>query len=192
MLEQLISLDKYLFQLVNSEWTSTWADFLFPFITDLHKNVYFKAVLLPVFLLLLLRQRGFARGTLIFIISFFCLGISDGTATWIFKKNVQRPRPPNTQGLTVNVRAPFGGYSFVSNHAANTFSLATFIGLALPQTRIVIFSIALLVGYSRVYCGVHFPLDVICGALLGITIGLLMMHIYRFILLKLKLQESRQ
>lgn len=192
MLEYLISLDKRLFELINSHWTAGWADFIFPLITDLHKNNYFKTLFLPLFLLFLLWKKGLTRGFLIFVFSFLCLGLSDGVGNWLFKKNFQRLRPPDTQGLVVTVRAPYGGYSFVSNHATNTFALATFISLVLPQAAGLLLSIALLVSYSRVYCGVHFPLDVICGALLGVFVGHLMWWFYRFLSKKLKLQEVRK
>ncbi|MGZ3770653.1 MAG: phosphatase PAP2 family protein, partial [Bdellovibrio sp.] len=89
-----------------------------------------------------------------------------------------------TQGLEVKVRAPFGGYSFVSNHANNMFNFATFTSSIFPPAAIPAFTMAFLVAYSRVYNGVHFPADVICGALLGILFGLVFARLCKKIIVR--------
>jgi undecaprenyl-diphosphatase len=65
-------------------------------------------------------------------------------------------------------------YGFVSNHAANFFGLAAITTLFIRKRWYtwLIFFIAILVSYSRIYVGKHFPGDVICGAILGYAIGL--------------------
>lgn len=173
MLDFILNIDKQLFILINSQWTAPWADVFFPGITDLHKTALFKWVGIPLIFLLFIWQRGFKKGALIFI---FCLSgvlASDGFGNYAFKKTVQRPRPAETQNLTVQVRAPFGGYSFVSNHATNMFTFAAFTSSLFPPMFLPTFAIAGLVAYSRVYSGVHFPTDVLCGGILGIFFGLL-------------------
>lgn len=77
-----------------------------------------------------------------------------------------------------------GQYGFVSSHAANAFSLATiFFLLARKHTifSIFIFIWAVLVSYSRIYCGVHYPGDILIGALLGILIGYFIVFLYRLL-----------
>lgn len=190
MLDFILSLDKSLFVLVNSHWTAAWADQFFPFITDLHKTPFFKYVLVPVILALFIWRRGLKKGLIIFVFALLSVSISDGVGNWAFKKTVQRPRPANTQGLDVQVRAPFGGYSFVSNHSTNMFSFASFTAVIFPPAAVPLYTLATVVAYSRVYNGVHFPTDVICGALLGMIFGILFARLCKLILDRIKEEEG--
>ncbi|MFV8256830.1 phosphatase PAP2 family protein [Bdellovibrio bacteriovorus] len=190
MLDFILSLDKSLFVLVNSHWTAAWADQFFPFITDLHKTPFFKYVLVPVILALFIWRRGLKKGLIIFVFALLSVSISDGVGNWAFKKTVQRPRPANTQGLDVQVRAPFGGYSFVSNHSTNMFSFASFTSAIFPPATVPLYTLATVIAYSRVYNGVHFPTDVICGALLGMIFGILFARLCKLILDRIKEEEG--
>ena len=63
-------------------------------------------------------------------------------------------------------------YSFPSGHATSTFGAAVAVSRMWPQTRVVWWTLALLIGYSRVYLGHHYPLDIVGGAVLGIGVAL--------------------
>ena len=99
--------------------------------------------------------------------------------TNLFKVQVGRLRPcydPEVQSLMRLVKPSCGGkYSFFSGHASNSFALALFFGGFMKSYQriltYVLLIIAGLIAYSRVYIGVHFPLDIICGALVGSLIG---------------------
>ncbi len=107
-----------------------------------------------------------------------CVGLADFTSSSLIKKNVQRLRPCNDPAMIeeVALRVSCGaGYSFTSSHAANHFAAAVFLigvfgGLA-RWLRPAALSWAAAVALSQVYVGVHYPLDVLGGALLGATIG---------------------
>jgi len=95
----------------------------------------------------------------------------------ILKHTVQRLRPSNDPALSQLVYIFFkkgGQFGFVSAHAANTFAIATFTSLLFLNRKyaIFIFPWAILISYSRIYLGVHYPGDVIFGAILGIGVGI--------------------
>ena len=113
------------------------------------------------------------------------IGISDFISSKIIKPTIERPRPCHENSTIKNVRLLVGcggGYSFTSSHATNHFAIATFLGLVLlPLFR---FSFPLFlawagsISYAQVYVGVHFPLDVISGGIVGFLIGYLFFRIY--------------
>jgi undecaprenyl-diphosphatase len=73
-----------------------------------------------------------------------------------------------------------GMYGFVSSHATNAFCIATLFGLISRKrlSWILLLLWAFLTAYSRIYCGVHYPGDVICGGLLGVVLGWLIYFLY--------------
>lgn len=112
-----------------------------------------------------------------------CFLFSDQISVHCFKNVFERYRPCHALEDVRMFRTTCGGrYGFVSSHAANSFSVAMFLGLStrlLTKGALRKFSFpllllwALLVGYSRPYLGKHYPGDVVCGALLGIVVGAL-------------------
>lgn len=107
------------------------------------------------------------------------VAITDLTGTYLFKETVQRIRPCNEPSLVGQVRllirACPGGYSFLSNHAANHFGLATFIvcsfGRIFRPWIYLFYLWAILISFAQIYVGAHYPLDIAGGALLGIAAG---------------------
>ena len=114
------------------------------------------------------------------------------TIAYQIKLLVERPRPAYDPiiGYLVRMLEYKGGqYGFLSNHAANVFGMAIFTSSFFKNYKysIFIFSWAVLVSYSRIYVGKHFPLDVLCGAFLGLIIGFLIYLAARAVLRKYKL-----
>lgn len=102
--------------------------------------------------------------------------ISDQVADLI-KDTVQRYRPTHDPviGSMVHFLHNYqgGSYGFVSSHASNCFAIASFTALFFKRCwfTVVIFMWAILVSYSRIYLGVHYPMDVFCGGLVGLAAG---------------------
>jgi undecaprenyl-diphosphatase len=132
------------------------------------------------------KKRSIYILTTIAIVITFC----DQTASHIIKPLVKRLRPSHEPALQdlihLSDAGPGGLYGFVSSHAANAFGLATFLILLLTKKynglKITLLFWAILVAYSRIYNGVHYPLDIVCGMLLGIFYG----YIFKNLLLQFK------
>lgn len=188
-MDWIAGLDSSALTFVNSTMSHPWLDAFFPFITDLHKTWIFNVVVYPGLLALLWRKHG-RLGALVFATVLVCLATTDGFTSQVIKKNIERARPFETPGVLVTQRSPASGFGFPSNHAANMFALAAVLTPFLPAASPWLFAVAALIGYSRVYNGVHFPGDVFAGALLGSIFGLA----YSWILLRWKprLRERKQ
>ncbi|MER3498542.1 MAG: phosphoesterase [Chitinophagaceae bacterium] len=175
MLETLNQFDWWLFKKINSQWTNPVFDFLFPFL----REAYFW---MPLYLFIFLFIGfNYKKNNWWWIILFLCtVAITDLTGTQIFKQEFQRIRPCNDLHFMDQVRLLIkrcgSGYSFISNHAANHFGMATFLFLTLPhffkRWLWLVFAWAALITYAQVYVGIHYPLDGICGAVWGMAIGL--------------------
>jgi undecaprenyl-diphosphatase len=105
----------------------------------------------------------------------------------LIKNSVHRFRPchePSLEGMVHLVKGYCGGlYGFVSSHASNSFMVAMLCLLLIRHRWFTWFIIiwAMVIGYSRIYLGVHYPGDVICGSILGMLIGWGIFLFYRYI-----------
>lgn len=175
MLDQFIKWDLSAFHLINGVWHSPFLDFLMPWV----RNKYLWAPLylfLIAFFLINYKRQGALALLYLGITVLFCDQISSD----IIKPWVQRLRPCHDPLVKEQVRllAGCGGpFGFTSSHAANHFGVAVFLGTLMRYKKFV-FPVALLwaliVCYAQVYVGVHYPLDIAGGALLGAVIGGLM------------------
>ena len=107
-----------------------------------------------------------------------CLAWNDFTGGRV-KRSIQRPRPFQSIEVTGAIqRSPASeNSSFYSNHSSNNFAMAAFMSFFMPVISLLFYAIAFLVGYSRIYNGVHYPSDVIFGALVGIMWGRSFAHV---------------
>lgn len=117
-----------------------------------------------------------------------------GTAllTTAFKNVIKRPRPHDTYPDLVYPKSSSGGYSFPSGHTSTAFSTATSLSLAFPRWYVAApaFVYACTVAYTRVDLGVHYPSDVIGGAILGSGTAYLTWKINKAIQRKRKLGKK--
>ena len=189
MLQELLQFDKEFFIYLNGLGTPQW-DNLFQFIS--HK---LSAVPLYLFLLILSYQKFGLKRTLVLLISVALLITVTDQLSNFFKYGVARLRPchdPEIIPVMRLVKSYCGGqYGYFSAHASNAFAIAVFFGSILKSSIKYIGAFlvlwAALVAYSRIYLGVHFPLDIITGAVIGSLFGWLFVKLFIFALRKFSL-----
>ena len=158
-----------------------------PFFDQVMYAISGKVIWIPLYLAILIYLGIKYKRKFLIILLFIILAATLADQISVLIKNyVHRLRPchePALEGLVHLVRGECGGlYSFVSSHATNSFDVAL-LSLLFIRKRwfsITIVLWALVVGYSRIYLGVHYPGDVICGSILGALIGWSIYSLYVF------------
>lgn len=167
----IIQWDFKVFEWINNDLSSPFLDMIMPWM----REPYFW---LPLYMFIIAFV-FFNYGLKAYWFVLF-LGLSAGSADIIssrpIKKTIKRLRPCNTEGLYVIERVRCGsGYSFTSSHATNHFAVASFVIMTLGQNfrkiKPWLLFWASIISFAQVYVGVHFPLDVLGGAILGIILG---------------------
>lgn len=169
----IIEIDEWLFQLINQDLHNAVLDYIMPY----WRNKYFWIpfyVALAVFLVAKFK----ARGAYLIVGLLVAVSIADSVSSHVVKQQVQRVRPCNQEELKDEVQLLIRcgtGYSFTSSHATNHFAIAVFLILTLGRIyrkiKWPLLFWAATIALGQVYVGVHFPLDIIAGGLLGSLIG---------------------
>ena len=173
--KKLVQWDQSLFISINSDWTNSVFDVVMPFL----RNSLTWAPLY-LFLLIFVLVNFKVRGLWWAVFFLSTVALTDMTGTYVFKHAFERLRPCSDPDFFTHVRLLLkqcaGGYSFTSNHAANHFGMATFFFITFRHLFKIWAWIALCwaaaICYSQVYVGVHYPLDVLMGAMLGLAFGI--------------------
>ncbi len=172
--EWLNKWDTQLFLQINTVWTNPILDNIYPWFRESNTWV-------PLYLFLILfvsmNFKEKAVSWLLFVV--ITLTLTDQLSSNLIKNLVARPRPCSDPYFMDQVRLLLnncsGGYSFTSSHATNHFGFAMFIVLTLQpifkKWSRLFFVWAAAISYGQVYVGVHYPLDILCGGLLGSLIG---------------------
>ncbi len=183
MLEKLLQLDVQLLVFLNSLGSTTY-DGLWLFITKQSNWTPFFLVLLY----LVYKKIGI-KSTLYLLLFVTLLIVVTDQTTNLFKVTFQRLRPCNNPEINSIIRLvkPSNSFSFFSGHAANSMATMTFLFLILKKKyryAFLIFLFPLIFAYSRIYLGLHYPLDILTGYLFGATFGIVTYKLYQKYILK--------
>ncbi len=173
MIEQLNLFDQSIFFAINHGLANPFFDWLMPLL----RNRYFWTPLYLFIIIFFIRNYG-RQGWLLIIFMLLTFALSDYISSSVIKPAFQRIRPCNDPGLKDSVNSLIAcgsGFSFPSSHAANHFGLAVFLITLFSHKWKYITSLAILwafsVSFAQVYVGVHYPGDIMFGAMLGSMIG---------------------
>ena len=174
MIDWLLKIDIWLFRLINDGMQNPVLDFLAPIITDKHSWT-------PIILIVVLGLvwKGGYRGRMALLLTIPVIVLSDQTSASVLKPLVGRIRPCVA---LEHVHALIGikkSLSFPSSHATNSFAAAMLFAHFYPVRKLWFYALAAVIAFTRVYVGVHYPGDVIFGALLGLICAKLVIVIYQ-------------
>ena len=186
MIDQLIQYDKELFLFLNNLGSTTWDGFWMFYTTKFNWAPFYAVLLYLIF-------KNLNKKTFIYSLFLITLMIVfTDQITNLFKDGFERLRPcydEDTRSLMRLVRSTCGGkFGYFSGHASNSMAVAVFAGLVLRNKyKYLVFLMLLwssLMAYSRIYIGVHFPLDAISGMLFGGFSGFIFYKILKYLEVK--------
>jgi undecaprenyl-diphosphatase len=164
IVSSVVGINNSLFYLINLGMENPLFNFLMPIITDLGSILFWLVICGFLFLF------GREKGKKVAILCLFALLISF-SLTVVLKYAVAEPRPFLVLN-NINLLHLEGNYSFPSSHTVTAFAGGLIIGKKYGYL-IILMALAVLIGFSRIYIGVHYPLDVVFGAVLGISCALI-------------------
>ncbi len=172
-MHDLIQVDQEIFSFINGTLKNDFLDWLMPI---LRNKLTWVPLYVVAFISLLFKFKKL--GLIITLGAIITFGISDFTSSQLVKKTIERLRPCNDPDFReeVNLLVHCGsGYSFTSSHATNHFAIAfffiTLLGKKYKSLKWTLTIWAASIAIAQVYVGVHYPFDILCGALLGTLIG---------------------
>ena len=181
-IQQLIELDKEVLLALNGCHSLFWDGFMWTATKTITWIPVAAALLYVIF-----KNNKLKQAATILLLLALCVTLADQITSGFCKPFFARFRPtqdPDIMYLVHTVNGYRGGmYGFMSSHAANTFAVAMFVSLLIRNWLMTLatFSWAMLATYSRIYLGVHYPGDILCGATVGMLVAVLLYTGYHYI-----------
>lgn len=166
MPEFLQNIDTYIFYMINKGWSNSLFDKFMPLITNVDSWI-----LIYLFGFYYLFFKSGKTGKITAITLIFTILITDQINSSLLKELFSRTRPCHILHNINLLVGCGGGKSFPSSHAANNFAAAMVVTYFFKKNYFIFFFIAFLVSISRVYVGVHYPIDILAGAIVGLLMG---------------------
>ncbi|OGC82953.1 MAG: hypothetical protein A2W07_01505 [candidate division Zixibacteria bacterium RBG_16_43_9] len=176
VIDFLVKLDKELFLFINLKLQNGFFDFLMPILTEF-KNWRILFFLIMLAMLIFGRKKERIAAVLVLIV----LGMADSSVNLLLKSWIGRVRPCNVFSQVHLLAGCSHSGSFPSSHAANIFAAGSILTFLYRRAWFIWLAIAVTVSFSRIYVGVHYPLDVVGGAFYGILLGVLVLIVSKSI-----------
>ena len=182
ILQTLDTLDKQWLLALNNDYPAFWDGLMYGISNKLTWIPFYIAL---IFILIKSLKK---QSWLVILALIVCIIIADQVSSGLIKEMVHRLRPsrnPDLENMVCLLKGYRGGkYGFVSSHAANSFGLAMLTSLFFRNRKytIIVFFWAAIVAYSRIYLGVHYPGDVIGGAIVGVGAAMLVYWLFTKVL----------
>jgi undecaprenyl-diphosphatase len=186
MIDWLVNLDTQLFLFFNNTLANSVFDSLMPIITN---DWVLRVVFLIIVVLLLIF--GKKQGRIAALLCIISVAFSDQITSHLIKPIIGRVRPCHIIPDVHLLVACSQGLSFPSSHAANSFAIATLISLSYRRQVWLLLSVAVIVSYSRIAVGVHYPFDVLAGALVGVICALAVFAANQYVTAWLNRKKTR-
>jgi undecaprenyl-diphosphatase len=184
MIDQLLQYDTELFVYLNSLGTETWDPFWLAYTTKFNWIPFYALLLYLMF-----KEIG-KKPMLVTVLVVALMILFTDQITNLFKSGFHRLRPCHLAEITEQMRLVRDGcggkYGFFSGHASNSMAVAVFVGLMLHNKykylKYILLVWAVLMAYSRVYIGVHYPLDILMGMTFGALSGFAFYKLNRYLM----------
>ncbi|MCF7569321.1 phosphatase PAP2 family protein [Sabulilitoribacter arenilitoris] len=184
MIDKLLEYDTELFLFLNNLGSEPW-DALWRAITN---KFIFGSILGVVLIFLFQKKFGWKGVLLLMLVCALMITFTD-QITNVFKRGFERARPCGNLDIVDQIRfvaVRCGKYGFFSGHSSNSMAVAIFGGLLLRQYYknliYLLILVSFIVAYSRIYLGVHYPLDIVCGLAFGAISGFLFYKLVNYLL----------
>ena len=174
MIDQIVKIDKEVMVFLNKTISNPIFDFIMPIITNQNFLVFSGLLVLGY-----LAIYGGKRGRITIVVLLIAVSASDAICFQIIKPWVGRLRPSYEFYEYINLLVSKGGkYSFPSNHASNSFVFATVLSYFYDKRNSLLFLLASTIAFSRIYVGVHYPLDIVFGSIIGYVISWIILSLW--------------
>lgn len=187
MIDWLVNIDIEVMRFMNVTLSNPVFDVVMPIVTS---EIFVRSIL--VLAVLIMIWKGGKYGRITALLAVLVVILSDQMSSTVLKPWVGRLRPCKTlDSLNVLVNCS-SGWSFPSGHATNSFAQAVLWSVRYPRLGYFAYPLAAVIALSRIFVGVHYPLDVLTGAILGSACALVILGLYKYGLSRIPLLQAER